>query len=113
MKKDDLLVLAFAGGAAFLIAKAAGFNLSTITAPAKTFAESIYRPFAPVVGQSINPVNPGAYITNSNLIDGAIHDYYAGTVDRAPTITEIISGVLQSTYGTKPRSIIRVDGQYW
>lgn len=113
MKKDDLLVLAFAGGAAFLIAKAAGFDLSAITTPAKTFAQSIYRPFVPSVGQSIDQANPGAYITNANLIDGAVHDYYAGTVARTPTIQEIFDSVLQTTYGTKPKSIIRVDGAWW
>lgn len=114
MKKDDMIVFALAGGAALLVAKAAGLSLpslSSLMVP-QTFQQSINRPLSPFAGTSYDPVDPGEYIWNNSLIAGSIHDFYSGDVSSygTPTVQELFDSVV---YDGKPRSVIRVDGQYW
>lgn len=115
MKKDDILVLGLAGVAAFLVAKAAGLQLpsfGSLTTGAQSFAQSIWTPFSPAPGTAFDPVDPGVYIWNNSLINGAIHDYYTGNTgsNTTPTVQEIFDDVLN---GGNTKSILRVDGVWW
>lgn len=105
MKKDNLIVVGLVGAAGVLVAKAMGFNLSSLTgsgAQATTFAQSIWQPFKPLTGVPYNPVNPGQYIPNSLLINGTIHDVLNNDSSSyyTPTINDITSDVLTNYYGT-------------
>lgn len=118
MKKDDMIVLALAGGAALLVAKAAGLSfpsLSGLVGGAQTFQQSIWRPLSPFAGTSYDPVDPGDYVWNNSLIAGSIHDYYSGDVSSygTPTVQSLFGDVLNETYGTKPKSVVMVDGIWW
>lgn len=120
MKTDTLLVVGLAGAAAVLVAKAMGFNVQSVTGTGKTnaasFAQSLWKPFAPIGGTSYNPANPGAYIPNSQLINGTIRDYYQGNTAsyNTPTINETVSDVLASYYGTTgTKSIVHNPNVWW
>lgn len=117
MKKDDMIVLALAGGAALLVAKAAGLTLPSLSGlmSPQSFQSSIYRPLSPFAGTAYDPVDPGDYIWNNSLIAGSIHDYYSGDVSSygTPTVQSLFGDVLNETYGTKPKSVVMVDGIWW
>lgn len=121
MKTDTLLVVGLAGVAAVLVAKGMGFNLSSAVGAVATqsgsFAQSIWKPFDPIAGTSFNPANPGAYIPNSQLINGTIHDYYTGNQSSytTPTISAITDSVLSGMYGTgtQNQSVIRNPNVWW
>lgn len=119
MKTDDLMVIGLVGGAALLIAKAAGFSMGSLasgggTTAARSFAQSIWNPINPLQGTSYNPANPGAYIPNSQLINGTIHDIMTGNQSSyfQPTISAITDSVL--TGGQKPQqTVIKNPGAWW
>lgn len=121
MKTDTLLVVGLAGVAAVLVAKGMGLSLSSVTgtgaAKAPSFAQSIWNPFAPISGAPYDPANPGAYIPNSQLINGTIHDYYSGNQSSyyTPTISAITDSVLSGMYGTnsQQQSVIRNPNAWW
>lgn len=56
---------------------------------------SVWRPFDPTEGASYDPSNPAAVVPVQDLVNGTIHDYYAG--DRSswdiPTTGEIFDSV--------------------
>lgn len=119
MKTDDLMVIGLVGAAAFMIAKASGFSLGTVTRTNgsgvnSSFAQSIWKPINPLAGTSYDPANPGAYISNSQLINGTIHDYYTGNQSSyyTPTISAITNSVLTGGNASQ-QTVIKNPGAWW
>lgn len=120
MKTDDLLVIGLVGGAALLIMKASGFSLAGVTGAAGngggagSFAQSIWNPINPLQGTSYNPANPGAYIPNSQLINGTIHDIATGNNSSyyMPTISAITESVLTGGKAQQ-QTVIKNPGAWW
>ncbi|GGI16887.1 hypothetical protein GCM10008066_06210 [Oxalicibacterium faecigallinarum] len=112
------MVLGLVGAAAFMIAKASGFSLTGAASVsgntgARSFAQSIWNPINPLAGTSYDPANPGAYIPNSQLINGTIHDVLTGNNSsyQTPTISAITDSVL--TGGANQNRPVMANPNAW
>jgi hypothetical protein len=118
IKSEDGVILALAGVAVYMIMKTGGIKLPTLKSIGLPATFASLNPFKPASGTAYNPADPGAYIPNAQLINGTIHDYYAGDMSsyRTPTLGQIFDDVLSDTYtpgASRPGEFMRAPGAYW
>lgn len=74
-------------------------------------AFSVSNPLNPAPGVSVNPANPGAFMTLADMLKGAVHDVVTGIdPNTIPKTTDIFSSV---TGYTAPDSVVKVPGALW